>query len=282
MSSKNTESVTEARSLRSLRSRAKAKLKELLSGQLSRDETVAESSSNPPLTLPSSSMAVPDAEAQNQTSSDPSMPISGLTDSLDSSVIQNKVSDTIESSNIWAKAYKAATPDTRKWIENFSNMTISQNVGDQSWVRDILEAVRALEKKHQDSSLRITVGQKEIALRDYVVPTVKWLTLIGDISTQFAPAPSGVVWSAMKVLLQVCAHSLHYSPFENSQLTKIRSQRRELERLLLSWQLLRESSAYLGAEKCMKLCSRKTILLPNYCRIWGMPFLRYMQNHWTC
>lgn len=203
MSSKNTEAVTKARSLRILRSRAKAKLKELLSGQSSRDETVVESSSNTPSTLPSSSTAIPDAESQNQTSSDPPMSVSGLTDNLDSSVVQNKVSDTIESSNVWVKAYKAATPDTRKWIESFPNMTISQNVGDQSWVGEILEAVRALEKKHQDSSLRITVGQKEIALGDYVVPTVKWLTLIGDISTQFAPAPSGIVWSAMKALLQV-------------------------------------------------------------------------------
>lgn len=233
MSSKNTEAVTKARSLRILRSRAKAKLKELLSGQSSRDETVAESSSNTPSTLPNSSTAILDAEAQNQTSSDLPMPVSGLADNLDNSGIQNKVSDTIESSNIWLKAYKAATPDTRKWIESFPKMTISQDVDDQSWIREIVEAVRALEKKHQDSSLRITVGQKEIALRDYVVPTVKWLTLIGEISTQFAPAPSGIVWSAMKALLQVCAHSLH-SAFENIQLTKIRPQRRELERLLLS------------------------------------------------
>lgn len=228
------EAVTEARSLRSLGSRAKAKLKQLLSGQSSRDETVAESSSNTPSTLPSSSTAIPDAEAQNPTSSDPPMPDSGFINNLENSEIQNKVSDTIESSNIWLKAYKATTPDTRKWIESFPEITISQNVGDQLWVGEILEAVRALETKHQDSSLRITVGQKEIALRDYVVPTVKWLTLIGDISIQFAPAPSGIIWSAVKVLLQVCARSLHYSTFENTQLTKIRPQRRELERPLLS------------------------------------------------
>ncbi|KAM6480963.1 hypothetical protein HDV62DRAFT_364524 [Trichoderma sp. SZMC 28011] len=202
MSSKNMEAVTEARSLRSLGSRAKAKLKQLLSGQSSRDETVAESSSNTPSTLPSSSTAIPDAEAQNPTSSDPPMPDSGFINNLENSEIQNKVSDTIESSNIWLKAYKATTPDTRKWIESFPEITISQNVGDQLWVGEILEAVRALETKHQDSSLRITVGQKEIALRDYVVPTVKWLTLIGDISIQFAPAPSGIIWSAVKVLLQ--------------------------------------------------------------------------------
>ncbi|KAL6698594.1 hypothetical protein J3F84DRAFT_363334 [Trichoderma pleuroticola] len=202
MSSKTTEQVTKSPSLRSLRSRAKAKLKGILPGQLSRNETVAESSSTTPSTLPSSSIVISNAKAVNQAISDPLMSVSRLTNNLDDFALQDKDSDITGSSNIWLKAYKAAAPDTKKWIESLPKMIISEEADDQSWVAEIVKTVHALEKKNQDSSLRITVGQKETTVKDYVAPTMKLLTLIGDISTQFVPAPSGIVWSAIKALLQ--------------------------------------------------------------------------------
>ncbi|EHK20932.1 ankyrin protein, partial [Trichoderma virens Gv29-8] len=42
----------------------------------------------------------------------------------------------------------------------------------------------------------------EIMWRDYANRVVTWVTAIGDISINFAPAPSSAVWSAVKVLLK--------------------------------------------------------------------------------
>ncbi|KAL7946381.1 hypothetical protein V8C42DRAFT_352616 [Trichoderma barbatum] len=119
-------------------------------------------------------------------------------------VVHDKISDTAEKS-LWQKAYDAADETTKEWIESLPDSTTSHGVdmGDQSWVEELVKIVRQLEKKHQDSSLRMTVGQKEISLKDYVAPTMVLLTTVGDISTQFTPAPSGMIWSAVKVFLQL-------------------------------------------------------------------------------
>lgn len=133
------------------------------------------------------------------------MPMSAVANDGDS-YIHDKGSDTVEKSSLWLKAYDAAAPDTRRWIESVPDSTISQDndKGDQLWIEELVKIVRGLEKKHQDSSLRITVGQRDVVLRDYVAPAMTWFTMIGDIATQFVPAPSGIAWSAIKVLLQVC------------------------------------------------------------------------------
>ncbi|EHK24791.1 uncharacterized protein TRIVIDRAFT_220231 [Trichoderma virens Gv29-8] len=139
------------------------------------------------------------------TTLDPPTPISSVTNVRESGLVNDKGTDAIERSNIWLKAYDAAAPETRKWLESLPELTKLQGINkrDESWVEEIVEVLKALEKKYQESSLRITVGQKEIAPRDYVAPTIQCLTMIGDIATQLVPAPSGMMWSAIKVLLQL-------------------------------------------------------------------------------
>ncbi|UKZ80833.1 hypothetical protein TrVFT333_008598 [Trichoderma virens FT-333] len=140
-----------------------------------------------------------------KTTPDPPTPISSVTNVRESGLINDKGTDAIERSNIWLKAYDAAAPENRKWLESLPELTTLQGINkrDESWVEEIVEVIKALEKKYQESSIRITVGQREIAPRDYVAPTIQYLTMIGDIATQLGPAPSGMMWSAIKVLLQL-------------------------------------------------------------------------------
>ncbi|KAM0260394.1 hypothetical protein ACHAQJ_002796 [Trichoderma viride] len=114
--------------------------------------------------------------------------------------------DMLLGSDLWLKAYEFATLDTRKWIGSLPNLNVSaqgSDKGDRPWTEDLVEIVKSIERKHQDKSHRIVIGQKEISLRDYATTAVAWLTMIGDISIQFAPPPSSIIWPAIRALLQL-------------------------------------------------------------------------------
>lgn len=190
-------------------SRIKAKVKR---GQSSTPETATSLLTPPVLAGPAlsgssaTSMLSDDA---NQTDAEPLQPNS-TTASEPNISIGNRRGDKTES--LWVKAYDAAASDTRKWIESILDLDMSpdSNKSDRMWTEELVEMVKAMEKKHEDKAFRIIVGQKEINVRDYAAPAVAWLTTIGDIAIQFAPPPSGIIWPAIKILLQVCCISISH------------------------------------------------------------------------
>ncbi|EHK26678.1 uncharacterized protein TRIVIDRAFT_141868 [Trichoderma virens Gv29-8] len=70
-------------------------------------------------------------------------------------------------------------------------------------MNELIRLVQDIEKRHQDRALLIRVGEKDIFWRDYAPRLISSIKAIGDIAIQFAPAPSSIVWSALKAVLQM-------------------------------------------------------------------------------
>lgn len=124
--------------------------------------------------------------------------------------------DTFERSvepDLWSRAYQKLDGKTKKWIEN-----ASQKESGEEKAQDLIEIVREREEVYKDATPKLKVGDREIVWRDYANKVVAWVTAIGDISINFAPAPSSVVWSAVKVLLKVRLHS--YAQADGGEMRK--------------------------------------------------------------
>ncbi|KAL6884772.1 hypothetical protein GGI43DRAFT_305265 [Trichoderma evansii] len=106
------------------------------------------------------------------------------------------IEESVES-DLWSRAYQKLGDKTKKWIGD-----ISHNGNGEGRTQDLIKIVREREEEYKDGTLKLRVGDKEILWRDYANRGVAWVTAIGDISVSFAPAPSTVVWSALKALLK--------------------------------------------------------------------------------
>ncbi|KAL7959022.1 hypothetical protein V8C34DRAFT_313669 [Trichoderma compactum] len=82
----------------------------------------------------------------------------------------------LEESRLWGKAYDATNPETKKWIDGLLT---------------------------PNSILKSAEREKHILWKDYVPRVISFIKAIGDIAIQFAPAPSDIIWSALKTLLQM-------------------------------------------------------------------------------
>lgn len=100
--------------------------------------------------------------------------------------------------DLWSRAYRKLDKKTKEWIED-----ASEKESGEEKAQDLIKIVREREEKYKDGTPKLRVGDQEIIWRNYANRVVAWATAIGDISTNFAPAPSSVVWSAVKVLLKV-------------------------------------------------------------------------------
>ncbi|PNP46412.1 hypothetical protein THARTR1_10734 [Trichoderma harzianum] len=102
----------------------------------------------------------------------------------------------IVESDLWLRAYQKLDDKTKKWIGD-----ASKSDSGEERTQDLITLVRNREEEYKDGSPKIRVGDHEILWRDYANRVVMWVTTIGDISINFAPAGSSVAWSAVKVLL---------------------------------------------------------------------------------
>ncbi|KXH39537.1 hypothetical protein CSAL01_09704 [Colletotrichum salicis] len=98
--------------------------------------------------------------------------------------------------DLWQEAYKKVDAKTQTWIACLPPPGNAQDPASE-----LAEFVRASEKKNKQEALKLKFGDREVLWRDYVNKVVPVMTAIGDISINFAPAPSIAVWSAVKVLL---------------------------------------------------------------------------------
>ncbi|KAL6834423.1 hypothetical protein V8C40DRAFT_88633 [Trichoderma camerunense] len=108
-----------------------------------------------------------------------------------------------EGSSVWEKAYNAANPETKKWIDGLLAPNSTSKSADSIQTEELIEIVRNVEKRQQDHALKIRIGEKQILWKDYAPRVISFIRAIGDIAIQFAPAPSGIIWSALKTLLQM-------------------------------------------------------------------------------
>ncbi|KAK1533915.1 hypothetical protein CPAR01_10623 [Colletotrichum paranaense] len=99
--------------------------------------------------------------------------------------------------DLWHEALNNTHQDTKSWMGKFGvdrSSTIQ--------VQELTTLVRQSEETYQDASSGLKIGERNILWRDYANRVVAWVTMIGDISVPFAPAPVSPVWSALRVLLQ--------------------------------------------------------------------------------
>ncbi|KAH8722233.1 hypothetical protein BGZ61DRAFT_416922 [Ilyonectria robusta] len=99
--------------------------------------------------------------------------------------------------DLWLEAYQKADERTRKWIGK-----LSPSHDDAAHVKELVALVRKREQEYKNTTPKIKVGDREIIWRDHADRVVAWMTAIGDIAVQFAPAPCSAIWAALKVLLE--------------------------------------------------------------------------------
>ncbi|QYT02747.1 ANK_REP_REGION domain-containing protein [Trichoderma simmonsii] len=121
-------------------------------------------------------------------------PTSGVGDGLAESP-----DTTVLGSDLWSRAYQALDEKSRKWI--LGTPELKPGNGKQ-WTTNLITIVREREAAYKDSTPKLKIGDREIIWRDYANKTVTWLVTIGDIAVNFAPAPSPIIWSALKVFLK--------------------------------------------------------------------------------
>lgn len=108
--------------------------------------------------------------------------------------------------DLWRQAYKDLDKETQNIIGDPPANTVTEK---SHWAEALVEMVREKEKQYASETPKLRIDGRGVIWRDHVKRVVAILTTIGDISITFAPAPSSVVWSAVKTLMQV---GLFYRP----------------------------------------------------------------------
>ncbi|KAI0202456.1 hypothetical protein F4808DRAFT_468565 [Astrocystis sublimbata] len=109
--------------------------------------------------------------------------------------------------DLWLEAFGIIEQEKNLMREYFSD---GRSSDDQDPVGGLIRDVKAQESAFkEDIRLKIKIGEREIIWRDYASKVIQGLTVLGDTAIQFAPAPSSIIWSGLKVLLKA-----HVKEFE--------------------------------------------------------------------
>ncbi|KAG5775286.1 hypothetical protein H9Q73_011047 [Fusarium xylarioides] len=134
------------------------------------------------------------------------------TDGSPSTIGHNEPSSAAQSSNqvslrenssearldLWLEAYDAAEENTKTWIDENAGEWLETN----KLFPELVTLVRNSEGKHDGEAWQFKYNSHPILLRDCTNKVSSCLTAIGDIAINFAPAPSPIIWNAVKVLLK--------------------------------------------------------------------------------
>ncbi|KAH7180020.1 uncharacterized protein B0J16DRAFT_403447 [Fusarium flagelliforme] len=100
--------------------------------------------------------------------------------------------------DLWQEAYNAVEEGTQNWIrENIGEQPESTNP-----FPELVALVRSSEEKHGQDAWQFELRGRAVLLRDYTSRVISCLSIIGDVAINFAPAPSPVIWNALKVVLK--------------------------------------------------------------------------------
>ncbi|KAL7945705.1 hypothetical protein V8C42DRAFT_321338 [Trichoderma barbatum] len=119
------------------------------------------------------------------------------------SSVTDKVSQspdtTAAAPDLWFLACQQLDKKTQTWILDNSEPKAE---GGKQWATDLIALVQEREAEYKDKTPKIKVGNREIIWRDYANKTVTLLLTIGDIAVNFAPTPSPIIWSSLKVFMK--------------------------------------------------------------------------------
>ena len=73
----------------------------------------------------------------------------------------------------------------------------------KSGIDDMMEIVKQKQEQVEKKFWRVSIGDKDIVLRNYTTKIVGWLEKAGDIAVQFAPPQASLPWSLLKSIMQV-------------------------------------------------------------------------------
>lgn len=149
---------------------------------------------NPPLTQKSSARAT----IPNHATADRSSSNNAQRQRTATSQTPIQADNAQNSIDLWTHAYLGLEPSVKKRLEkSFPNDKRKES----EWVDDLITTVNQKEDTFKDTTPALKVGEKSYVWRHYARRVVTTATSIGDFAIQFAPAPSPIIWSALKTLL---------------------------------------------------------------------------------
>jgi hypothetical protein len=185
---------------------------------------------SPPINAPSpdaSSESLAASELQPiRCSQDPPPPVSLIVTSPEVQVYPKAFQSTMTPlSDLWSRAIDEAKDesDTLKWLQKYGlvstggtqqvNQNGSQDSQSQmyrkSHIDELISLIDADKLSEQnDRPLKISIGDREVIIRDYIANTVAFITKIGDVAFAFAPAEASAPWAIAKAVLQVSFRSI--------------------------------------------------------------------------
>ncbi|KAI1778949.1 hypothetical protein F4818DRAFT_402973 [Hypoxylon cercidicola] len=152
-------------------------------------------------------------------------PLPDPSDTVDASAspVEIEESTQMQDNDLWREAFERISKEEKEQISEDLGQSGNENTAksliriekdqakfNKESAKDLVRTVKDHEAKFTNEATKIKVGERVIFWRDYAARVVDGLTVLGDIGVQFAPAPSAVVWSALKVLLKA-----HVSEYES-------------------------------------------------------------------
>lgn len=200
-------------------------------------------------------------------------PIEPRTDATEESV--KSENEKIDESDLWSRAYQNLDEKTKKWIKDASE----KESGDAR-SQELITLVREREQKYKDETPKLRIGHYEVRWRDYANRVVTLVTIIGNISISFAPAPSPVVWPALKVLLKVRRY-ITLNLFLLIVKSLIRQTCANARTSSPSLDVLRKCYGLLGMAGYTKMYISVAAFVIRRQKIYRMQLLTYTRHRWS-
>lgn len=123
-------------------------------------------------------------------------------------------------SDLWSRAIDEAKGEigTLKWLQqhglvstdgtqqmNQKSAKIVQSRTDKiNHMEELISLIEANKLSEQnDKPLKISIGNREVIVRDYIANTVAFITKIGDVAFSLAPGEASTPWAISKAVLKV-------------------------------------------------------------------------------
>ncbi|KAL6694436.1 hypothetical protein J3F84DRAFT_376833 [Trichoderma pleuroticola] len=103
--------------------------------------------------------------------------------------------------NLWNEAFRQANNETQRWIQNNGLDSL-----EQAKPEDVINMIKnkgKLVSGEKGSPLKIEIGSQKLVFREYISDIVTFLTMLGDISINFAPPQASAPWAAAKAVLKI-------------------------------------------------------------------------------
>ncbi|KAJ5712079.1 hypothetical protein N7488_006235 [Penicillium malachiteum] len=99
-------------------------------------------------------------------------------------------------------AFKNLSPESQAALRDmgFDKVTAASM---KDSIGGLVDVVNKKQKECKENFWSVSVGGKDVVLRNYTASLLGWLEKAGDIATQFAPPQANLPWDLMKNVMQV-------------------------------------------------------------------------------